>query len=120
MPTLSLGALRSTLIQESIKLPSPTPWGGIESSCWGRKSSGEEGKGKGRGREEGKWKGIREGKGKREGEAKREEEGKREEGKGKKGRGSKEGRREWEGKKWGGGRGNQVSGNFIHPCFEIY
>ena len=73
MPTLSLGALRSTLIQESIKLPSPTSWGGIESSCWGRKSSGEEGKGEGR----------REGDGKKE--SGREEA---------KGRGSKEGRRE--------------------------
>ena len=53
--------------------------GGIESSCWGRKSSGEEGRGK---REEGK--------GKRRGKKGRKEEKDRREGR--KGRGSEEGR----------------------------
>ena len=49
------------------------PLGAIESSFWGRKASGEEGKGKARqGRKEGEGKekagqGIKEGKGKREG-----------------------------------------------------
>ena len=61
--------------QGCIKLP-PPPWrGGIESSCWGRKSSGEEGKGR------------REGGGKKE----REGEAKREEGKGK-GKGKQRGK----------------------------
>ena len=44
-------------LQGCIKFPIPPPLGGgIESSCWGRKSSGEEGKGRGRreGEEEGK------------------------------------------------------------------
>ena len=47
-------------------LPPPPPLGGIESSCWGRKSGAEEGKGKGRGKKEGKQR-RKEGKGKREG-----------------------------------------------------
>ena len=55
--------------------PSP-PLGGIISSCWGRKSSGEEGKGKGKerrekGREKGGKKGN--GKGKGKGKSKRRE-----------------------------------------------
>ena len=58
---ISLGFLQAGVY----KVPySPPPGGvGIESSCWGRKSSGEEGEGRGRS----------EGKG-REGEAMREEE----------------------------------------------
>ena len=67
------------------KVPySPPPGGvGIESSCWGRKSSGEEGKGRGRREGEGRRE-REEGKGKgREGEAMREEMRGREEVKGK-------------------------------------
>ena len=91
----------------------PPPWRGeIESSCLGRKSSGEKAEGKKRGK-------SKEGK---------------ERGRGEKGRESEEGRkgREWkkEGKErlggkegkgnqveqWEDGEGNQVSCNFIHPC----
>ena len=76
------------------------PRGWIESSCWGEKSSGEEGK-RGRGKEEGTkgrdWKeaGIR-GK-RREREVKEKIIGK-------------------EVYKKEDGEGNQVSGNFIHLC----
>ena len=56
------------------KVPFPPPWGGIESSCWGRKSSEEEGKGKGR-RDEGEEKGR--GKKGREGMKGRRREGKK-------------------------------------------
>ena len=56
------------------KVPySPPLGGGIESSCWGRKSSGEEGKGRGR----------REGKVKKKGKGREEWKGKGREGKGK-------------------------------------
>ena len=50
------------------KVAFPPPWGGIESSCWGRREGERK---KGRGSEEGKGRRRREGR--KEGEAKREE-----------------------------------------------
>ena len=50
------------------KVPPPPPWGCLESSCWGRKASGEEGKDTlastilGEGKREGEGKGKRRGK----------------------------------------------------------
>ena len=77
-----------TLLQGCIKFPRG---GGIESSCWGRKSSGEEVKGRGR----------REGKGREEGKGNKK--GKGREGKGRGGRreGEKEGKGKGKGREGG-------------------
>ena len=110
----------SVLVPKSgvYKVAYPSPLGEIESICWGRKSIGEEMKGgkreegKGKGREEERRDGVRE--------------WKREEGKGKgrgekgSGRGSEEGsEREDNIREWESGEGNQIIGNFIHPCSKI-
>ena len=66
--------------------PSPPHGGGIESSCLGRKSRGEEGKSKGR-REGKKGMGGKTGREVEEGRGSRGKKGRGREGKGKKGRG---------------------------------
>ena len=101
------------------KVPFP-PWGGIESSCWGRKSSGEEVKG----REEGKWKQrVKKGRGREDRRKGREwkEKGKGREGKWEVkekriGRGGERKREECRDKEWGRWGGKiGMRNNFFLP-----